>query len=113
MKVEEISESVEVTQRLRYLREMVVTKIEHPEPLQTADLFGHFGQLVVSQDQSLQLGLLPHVVWHAAELLLPKIQVLRKRLLHTAILPQFRDCERITGKPEITGLLPVCRPLAH
>ena len=89
MKVEEISESVEVTQRRRYPREIVVTEIEHPEPLQAADLFGHFGQVVVSQYQGLEYGLLPHVVWHAAKLLLPKIQVLRKRLLHPGILPQF------------------------
>src|SRR5579859_1053172 len=97
MQVEEISESVEVTQRRGYACEIVVTKIEHPESLQSPYLFGHFGELVVCQDQGFEHGLLPHVVWHAAELLFPQIQVLRKRRLHTVILLQFRDSERITG----------------
>jgi hypothetical protein len=57
-----------------------VTEIEHAEFLETANPFRYFGQPVVSQDQSFELGLLPQIVWHVAELFLPKVEMSSGRL---------------------------------
>lgn len=86
MKVEEVCEPIEVTQGFWQLRKMVVTKVEHTELFQAADVFGDFGESVVSQDECFELGLLPHGVWHAAMLFLPKIQMPGGFVWHEAIL---------------------------
>jgi len=73
---------------------MVVTKIEHTELFQTADPLRYFCQLVVSQNQSFELRLLPHIVWHVAELLLPKVEMTSGGLWHRVMLPHLSLCGR-------------------
>jgi hypothetical protein len=60
VKIEKISETVEIGQRVRYARQLVMSEIEHAKPLQAAYLPGHFGQVVLGQHQSFKVGLFPY-----------------------------------------------------
>jgi len=58
--------------------ELVVTKIEHSEMVQSPDTFGEVLQPVVGKDQRLELDPVPHGLGDATEMLPPEIQTGRR-----------------------------------
>jgi hypothetical protein len=43
VKIQEISETLDVGDTVGQVRQFIMSEIEHPKPLQATDLLGHFG----------------------------------------------------------------------
>src|SRR5579872_437988 len=85
VKIEKIREAFEVAQGIRDPRQFVVSQIEHSKAFKPANPVGHFGQIVFSQHQGFEPGLLPYPVWHAAKALLPQAQMRRRQIIRPSI----------------------------
>ena len=75
VKVEEIGEAFDFSQRFGQRREPVVPQVQHAQMPQPADLFGDFAEIIVREDQRFEIRAIPHRFRDSAEPLLPKIEV--------------------------------------
>jgi hypothetical protein len=60
VKVQKVSETLEIGHIVRQASKPVVSEIEHAKLFQPADARGHLGQLVIGQYQCFELGLFPY-----------------------------------------------------